>query len=131
MNYIGEKPSDPLSFEIYPDEKGQAATTLYEDDGSSPAYKQGAFRRTNVRVAPQAGRGWRINLDAPAGSYQPVPRSFIFNIKTAAPARIATLDGRPLAALQSGAKGNGWRKDASGITMRIVDDGKAHEIEIR
>jgi alpha-glucosidase (family GH31 glycosyl hydrolase) len=33
MNYVGEKPWDLLTFNIYPDEKGLAATTLYEDDG--------------------------------------------------------------------------------------------------
>jgi alpha-glucosidase len=130
MNYIGEKPDDPLTFDVYTDEKGRAATTLYEDDGNSPAYKQGAFRRTSVRVA-QMGRIWRINLDAPEGSYQPGARELIFNLKTSAPARTVTLDGRPLNPLQTGARGNGWRRDASGVTIRITDDGKAHEIEIR
>jgi alpha-glucosidase len=130
MNYIGEKPGDPLTFDVYMDEKGRAATTLYEDDGNSPAYKQGAFRRTNVRVA-QMGRIWRINLDAPDGSYQPGARELIFNLKTTAPARTITLDGHPLNPLQTGARGSGWRRDAGSITIRIKDDGKAHEIEIR
>ncbi|HYO90713.1 MAG TPA: TIM-barrel domain-containing protein, partial [Pyrinomonadaceae bacterium] len=82
MNYIGEKPSDPLTFEIYADDKGQAATVLYEDDGNSPAYKRGVSRRTAVRAAP-SGRGWQINVDAPEGSYKAGARSLVFNIKSA------------------------------------------------
>src|SRR4030095_12237937 len=32
MNYVGEKPFDPITFSIYPDDKGSASTSLYEDD---------------------------------------------------------------------------------------------------
>ena len=28
MNYVGEKPFDPITFTIYPDEKGSAASHL-------------------------------------------------------------------------------------------------------
>jgi len=55
MSFVGEKPSDPLTFEIYPDAGGEARGQLYEDDGGSPAYLKGAFRRTEIRVKP--GRG--------------------------------------------------------------------------
>src|SRR6185503_9839205 len=46
MKYTGEKPQDPISFHISPAASGSASGTLYEDDGVSPGYKQGAFRRT-------------------------------------------------------------------------------------
>src|ERR1044071_6394379 len=46
MNYVGEKPADPITVKIYPDESRSASGTLYEDDGLSPAYKTGAFLRT-------------------------------------------------------------------------------------
>jgi alpha-glucosidase len=132
MNYVGEKPSDPLSFDVYADDKGQAATMLYEDDGTSPAYKQGVFRRTRVSVAA-LNRGWQINVAAPEGNYQPGARSFVFNLKTAAAAapRSVTLDGRPLAILSSNAKGDGWQRDAAGLRIRVTDDGKAHQIEVK
>ncbi|HEX8494722.1 MAG TPA: TIM-barrel domain-containing protein [Pyrinomonadaceae bacterium] len=129
MNYVGEKASDPLTFEIYADDKGQASTVLYEDDGNSPAYKSGVSRRTAVRVS-QSGRGWQINLDAPEGSYKTGARSFVFNIKSAA-ARSVTLDGRPLGAIQSNSQANGWTRNASGVSIRVADDGRAHRIEIR
>jgi alpha-glucosidase len=80
MNHVGEKPVDPITFAIYPDERGAAATTLYEDDGTSPAYQQGALRRTSVAVKRTAN-GYVANIDLPAGNYNPGARKFIFAIK--------------------------------------------------
>jgi alpha-glucosidase len=81
MNHVGEKPVDPITFSIYPDSNGSASTTLYEDDGVSPAYKQERFRRTNVNVV-RAGAGYMVRLSPPAGSYDPGSRKFSFVIKT-------------------------------------------------
>jgi hypothetical protein len=83
-----------------------------------------------VRVSPTAG-GWQINLGAPEGNYQTGTRSFVFNIRTTVPARSATLDNRPLGPLQANAKANGWLRNASGITIRIADDRRAHRIEVK
>jgi alpha-glucosidase len=130
MNYVGEKPVDPLTFEIYPDDKGNAFTTLYEDDGSSPAYKQGVSRSTGVRVS-STNRGWRLSLSPPQGTHQPGAREFVFNLKGASSARTATLDGKPLNALRADAKGSGWFKEMNGVSVRIADDGKPHQIEIK
>ena len=82
MNYTGEKPSDPITFNIYPDEKGSASATLYEDDGVSPAYKQQVFRRTTVNVK-RVGLGYLATISAPHGSYQSGGRKFAFVIKAA------------------------------------------------
>ena len=70
MNYVGEKPVDPITFSIYPDSNGSASTTLYEDDGVSPAYKQERFRRTSISVT-RAASGYTVSLGSPAGSYNP------------------------------------------------------------
>src|SRR5690349_13329002 len=48
LNYVGEKPVDPITFNIYPDNAGTASTTLYEDDGLTPTYKDGNFLRTTI-----------------------------------------------------------------------------------
>jgi alpha-glucosidase len=95
MNYVGEKRVDPITFAIYPDDKGSAATELYEDDGTSPAYQQGAFRRTNVAVS-RAGAGYLVTIGAPAGNYNPGARKFSFVIKSAATPKVVTVadDGR-------------------------------------
>jgi alpha-glucosidase len=81
MNHVGEKPVDPITFNIYPDEKGLASTTLYEDDGLSPAYKQGVFRRTLVSVERSAS-AFNVSVAAPQGSYNPGSRKFSFVIKS-------------------------------------------------
>jgi alpha-glucosidase len=91
MNYVGEKPVDPITFNIYPDDKGAASMALYEDDGVSPAYKQGGFRRTNVAVS-RAGLGYVVTLAVPQGQYQPGNRKLSFVIKsTGRPSRVVTV----------------------------------------
>jgi len=82
LNYVGEKPVDPITFNIYPDDNGVASATLYEDDGLSPAYKRGVFRRTAF-TARRGPRGFVVSIGAPKGSYNPEPRKFNFMIKSA------------------------------------------------
>lgn len=81
MNYIGQKPIDPITFNIYPDENGSASVTLYEDDGVTPAYKQDGFRRTNVN-AKRVGPGYLVTKSAPQGNYQPGARRFSFVVRS-------------------------------------------------
>ena len=91
MNYVGEKPQDPVTFNIYPDDQGAAATTLYEDDGVSNAYRQGAFRRTTVN-ARRVGAGYVVSKSAPQGTCQTGNRRLSFIIKSATGAsRVATI----------------------------------------
>jgi alpha-glucosidase len=75
LNYVGEKPVDPITFNIYPDDAGEASTTLYEDDGLSPAYKNGNFRRTTINFR----RGETVTRTE--GPYNPGPRKFNFVVK--------------------------------------------------
>jgi len=90
LNYIGEKPVDPITFNIYPDDKGAAAASLYEDDGVSPAYKTGAFRRTAFR-ATRGGRGFVVSIAAAEGSYNPGPRKFSVVLKTEKKPKVVTV----------------------------------------
>jgi alpha-glucosidase len=90
LNYVGEKPFDPISFNIYPDDKGSASVTLYEDDGVSPAYKQNGFRRTAVYAKRVLG-GYTVNIGLPDGSYNPGPRKFSFLVKPAAQRKVITV----------------------------------------
>ena len=90
MNYVGEKPADPVRFEIYPDAQGNASASLYEDDGLTADYTRGVFRRTAIRF-----RGGRVEIGTPEGAYQPGPRNFEFTVQPAhsATARVAD-DGK-------------------------------------
>ncbi len=129
MNYVGEKPADPMTFMIYPGENGQASTALYEDDGVSPAYKQGAFRRTRVSVS-KSGNGFQININAPEGSYNPEPRSLVFVVRSVSAVTRVLIDGRPLAPATPTQTRAGWYRLDDGTSVRITDDGKAHQIQI-
>jgi alpha-glucosidase len=105
MKYVGEKSVDPITLHIYPDGNGSASTVLYEDDGVSPAYKQGNFRRTNVR-ARRVGRGYFISVSAPEGDYQPGPRKFAFVINAFGqkPQLLTLTDGGTAQAIQTGVR---------------------------
>jgi alpha-glucosidase len=90
MNYVNEKPRDPITFEIYPDDDGRAAGTLYEDDGESPAYKKGSFRRTAVKVS-SLRNGHRVVVEVPTNGYRPAPRKFVFAIRSGKIRKTATV----------------------------------------
>ncbi len=130
MNWTGEKAVDPLTFSIYPDADGQAETTLYEDDGSSPNYQRGEWRRTQVQANTKGG-AWNINLPAPQGNYQPSPRRFVFVLKGLTAAKQVTLDGQTLTPAPADATNNGWFTQGGEITVRLADDGKAHQIRVK
>jgi alpha-glucosidase (family GH31 glycosyl hydrolase) len=93
MSWIGEKALDPLTFEIYPDEHGQARGVLYEDDGTSPAYLTGSVRRTEVRVDP-AGGVLKATLSNPDNRFDPGSRRLRYVIRGTAKYRAVIPDAR-------------------------------------
>lgn len=123
MNWVGEKPFSPLTFEIFPDERGQAAASLYEDDGNSPAYENGAFRRTPVRVSKSAD-GVEIQVGAPQGTYRVPARDLVFRLPSRLTAPRVMVDGKPAGA-------SVWSKDGARLSVRVQDNGSGHRIEIR
>jgi len=126
MNYVGEKTLEP-TFIIYPDANGEAATTLYEDDGLSPAYSHGVFRRTSVRFSSKR-RHIEINLSAPEGTFRPQARTLSFLVPTTSMPLRVLLDSRMVG--RGGGAGARWSKSGNVLELRIPDDGKAHKIVI-
>ncbi len=130
MDYVGEKPWNPVRFEVYPDANGAAAGSLYEDDGVSPAYRDGACRRTAVSFATSPG-GARLTLAAPAGRYQPPARDFEFIVHAVA-ATTVSRDGKPFPHLSGGEDRLGWWGDESGaLHLRVTDDAHPHVFDFR
>ncbi len=146
MNYVGEKPWNPLRFDVYPDADGAASGSLYEDDGLSPAYQTGAFRRTAISLA-RTPAGAQLTLAAPEGSYQPGARQFEFVIHgvgagsradqgpalpTAMTPGGVTLDGQPPDPTTADATAPGWWHDSiDALHVRLADDSRAHTLQFR
>jgi alpha-glucosidase len=115
QNYVGEKPADPLQFEIYPDARGEASTLLYEDDGLTETYRHGNFRQTSVSYR-HTPAGDRIDLRVRAGEFHPTPRDLLLTVRPATPVRQVLIDGK---------------SQGRAATVRIQDDGQNHRIELR
>ena len=130
MNYVGEKPFDPLTFYIHPDAQGRASTTLYEDDGTSTAYKRGVSRRTRVSVAP-LDRGFEITVGAPVGEYKSGARRFLFVAPFERLVHEVTLDDKPLRHGGEGGKSVGYHSSKGLVGITIDDDGQRHRIVIK
>ncbi|MBK9991619.1 MAG: glycoside hydrolase family 31 protein [Verrucomicrobia bacterium] len=130
MNHVHEKPWSPVRFDIYPDASGYAAGSLYEDDGLTMRYQQGAFRRTSVHFSADT-RLLRLTIDAPIGSYQPSPRNLELVLHGTRTVTRVQLDGQTLQIITSSVSTVGWFRDASGLlTLRLPDDGRAHTFEL-
>jgi alpha-glucosidase len=76
MQYIGERPIDPLTLRIYP---GTAEWTLYEDDGCTFEYQQGAYCTTTYQVSLE-GEQTLVKIGARQGSWQPPARYVIIEV---------------------------------------------------
>lgn len=118
MNHTGEKPWNPLRFDVYPDAAGRATGELYEDDGQSPAYLQGGFRRTTLSLA---GDRMILGLD---GGFRPPARDLEIVLHATGASSRVLLDGKTLAPAAV-------TRDAATLTLRFADDGSAHTIEFR
>jgi len=130
MHYVDEKPADPIRFEIWADAQGLASTTLYEDDGLTPDYLRGVFRRTGIACV-QSQDGVEINLSAPEGTYRPAPHDLVFAVHAPPATREVLLDGNPLPLLAGGRPGRGWSHSAGLLAIQIADDGRIHQIRSR
>jgi alpha-glucosidase (family GH31 glycosyl hydrolase) len=78
MNYVGEKPTDPLTLDIYP--SGTSSFTLYDDDGTSYDYEQGTFALTTF-VCVEAEDGIMIDIGPARGKYKSgLDKSYILKV---------------------------------------------------
>lgn len=131
MQHTGEKPWNPLRFDIYPDAQGAATGSLYEDDGTSPAHLQGQFRRTTLTL-DRASSSARLRVSSPEGRWVAPSRNFEFIFHALSAPAGATVDGAVLNAIQESDSGAGWFRRSDGATVvRLADNGRAREILLR
>jgi alpha-glucosidase len=148
VQYTGEAPIDPLTFEIYPGlpesadaESGVSSRDYYEDDGISFDFEHGAWLRQRIRVTLFQD-AIEIRLPRREGSYTPPSRSLVFKIHaeretpTSVTASGATSAPAPLQqtssveALYKAASGWAYDPDASLVAVKIPDSGQEASIRV-
>ena len=95
MLYDGQKPMDPITFDVYP--SGKSAFSMYEDDGSTQKYKTGAFARTLIEmeapVTPDSPADQiTLKVGAVKGTYDGMPAQRGYGVDmhvTAKPAKVS------------------------------------------
>lgn len=90
MLYDGEKPKDVLTLDLYP--QGASEFTLYEDDGNTRKYQEGAFSQQLIRMSAAAD-GVKVDVEPVVGSYagQPARRAYALRMLTRQrPAAVST-----------------------------------------
>lgn len=120
MQYIGEKPIDPLILNIYAGNKGEF--TLYEDDGLSLDYLKGKFATTRI-IYEEKGKDISVLIGATKGNYdgQIGERSYLIVINGVANPNQVQVDGKSVTKvrnLEELGKG-GWYYDGKEIRLYI------------
>jgi len=100
MQYVGERPIDKLILHIYPDTPSTKAraSQLYEDDGHTRTFQEGAYRITDFVLSTDGTPLSHLDLHRRTeGGHKPGYRNFaaIIHGVTRLP-HTATADGRPI-----------------------------------
>ena len=92
MQYAREKVGAPVTLNVYTGADG--SFWLYEDDGVSRQYLNGAFARVPIRYDERTGT---LTIGARQGSYPGMAASRVFNIRWITPKRprVADFDAKP------------------------------------
>jgi len=80
MNYVGEKPLDLVTLDIYP--AGTSSFGLYDDDGLSLEYKNGNYAITRITCTGK-DKATEIVINTPEGNYRVPERSWLMKIHAA------------------------------------------------
>jgi alpha-glucosidase len=120
MLYTGEKPVDPLIFNIWPLAPGASSSySVYEDSGVSVEYQRGVFARTPIQ-ATQTGDVLKVEIGPVQGSYPGMIRTRAYELRLAAdwPPASVTVNGKPVERAVIGRKG-GWSFEGNTLTTVV------------
>ena len=97
MLYDGEKPKDPVTFDIYPE--GNTSFEMYEDDGLTREYKNGAFAKTLIEVNA-SDKETVVTVNPAKGEYKdmPVSRKYVVQIHRLTAPKKVYLNGKKIKA---------------------------------
>lgn len=97
MDYIGQKPIDPLTLDIYPGADGEFR--LYEDDGESLDYRDGEFSHTRIEFDEnRAANRQTVRIGSTKGRYdgQAERRTYLVRINRRLAPTSVSLNGRAM-----------------------------------
>ena len=126
MDYSEQKPVDPLTLDVY---AGKAASfQLYEDDGTSLEYRNGASAWTPLSYTPEAGGTHQIEIGPGQGQYQGqlASRRYEVRVHGLLKPEGVKVNGQALQERQAkecGAGCGGWTWDSSAriATIRLTE----------
>ncbi len=121
MLYTGQKPVDPLMFEIYPLADGQTSTyKVYEDSGHSEDYQQNVGTAWTTVTAHQAGDTLTVSIAPVEGDYPNMPqtRGFELHLPADFPPASVTANGTELGFTLDASK-PGWHFEGNALSTVI------------
>jgi alpha-glucosidase len=110
MLYDGQKPKDPVTLDVYP--SGKTSFTLYEDDGATKEYRNGAFSKSIITSTTSPVIA--VNVGKCNGTYtdKPLSRKYELQIHTSTKPKVVLLDNIAMAEYPSASAWNaakeGW-----------------------
>ena len=133
VQYVGEKPVDTITLEVYPGAGG--SFPLYQDDGHTLQYQKGAYAVTHLTTETVRGKdGTELTLRAakPEGSYDVSKEHYALRIHlSSAPSRV-TVNGRQVREARPG-DASGWYYDEAEQLLNIyssVPAGEGWEVRV-
>jgi hypothetical protein len=135
MDHVGQQPVTSLDVQVFPS-NSETAFSVYEDDGETYGYEQGAYFLQALSVRRE-GNVVNFRTAAPAGRFKPALQDYVLAIHGATANAVST-DGKPLPAVDSldalrASKTEGWAhgRDRFGeVTYVKVEAGKAKTIQL-
>jgi hypothetical protein len=120
LQYDGERPVEEVTALIYP--TGTSSFTLYEDDGASRRYLDGANAETKITYAAEAG-GLTCRIAAVSGDESLIPqgRNYTLQIRTDKPPRSVALEsGAQLPQGRPSDPGTWWHDGSHFLIIRLA-----------
>ncbi|MBC7185895.1 MAG: DUF5110 domain-containing protein [Calditrichaeota bacterium] len=95
-----DMPGEVLVVDVYSGANGEFE--LYEDDGETLAYRDGAYRTTPIRYSMAAGRHC-VEVGPARGTYRgaPAKRAYLIRLLSLPRPKVVELDGQPLPRVKS------------------------------
>jgi len=131
--HVEAQPRDTLDLAVYPDSGPRGSFTLYEDDGKTLDYQEGAYAQTQItqqlRSRSDGTADLSVTVGDAVGTYAEQPEVRTVRVRvhrvSRTPDRVA-LGGQPLSQNVRAGR-DGWHYDAEGDVLTIRFRGSVHE----